>query len=88
VVTGKNKQLKENVVSNTSLKEVAEQALSIMVLDFGYEKEPVYGHSPMRHQFMWSCIEKAIGQEGIDKNMPMLKRIMAEEEEYKKKNLT
>lgn len=42
---------------------LAKQALTVMILDLEYRHDlrPVYGHAPLRHQFLWEWIEEALG---------------------------
>jgi len=56
-------------------RAIAEQALSVMVMDLGYTSEPLYGHSPMRHQLMWKHIVDVLGEEKVEQKI----KVMAEQ---------
>ena len=44
---------------------ICEQMLALLVMDLGYLSEPVYGHTPIRHQRAWGMCFKEIGAEGV-----------------------
>ena len=51
-------------------QELAEQLLSLLVMDLNYEEEPLYGHTPLRHQFAWKYAKDVLGdlmQQKIEK---------------------
>lgn len=51
--------------SKEEIKKFAKQAIAIAVMDLGYEKEPVYGHDPLRHQCLWSTAAEKLTSEEL-----------------------
>jgi len=66
---------------DTQLEKLAKQALAVLVMDLGYEKEPVYGHSPMRHQNLWAWAAKALTPEQVEHEVTS-DIVQRDEEEY------
>ena len=48
---------------------MCDQLLALLVMDFGYLEEPVYGHSPLRHQIAWRMCADEIGADDMIKKV-------------------
>ena len=44
-----------------SADEVASSVLALLIMDLGYDKQPVHGHHPIRHQLSWKRAVEALG---------------------------
>ncbi len=62
---------------------VAEQLLSILVMDFGYMSEPLYGHTPLRHQIAWKLVKDELDEDSMKENI----RKMHEQAEMEKTSI-
>ena len=58
---------------------VCGQMLSLLVMDLGYIKPPVYGRDPLRHQIAWNMCEDFFGSAlMIDKTIEMIEQAESE----------
>lgn len=54
--------------------------IAVLVMDLGYEAAPVYGWSPMRHQFAWEFAEEVLGKEKVQEAVDRSLRLMREDD--------
>lgn len=51
--------------SRWTLAETKHHLLAMLVRDFGYDHEPLYGWTPMRHQLAWSMATQDMQPEAV-----------------------
>ncbi len=61
------------------LTQLADQTLSILVMDMGYDKPPVYGKDPIRHQYAWELVLAIYGQEVLNQKISEMEKQKARE---------
>lgn len=64
-----------------SLAPVRRQLLAVLVRDFGYSAEPMYGHTPIRHQFAWREAVSGMAPEQLEATVSQMLRDEAMERE-------
>ncbi len=60
-----------------------DQLLAVLVMDFGYIKEPRHGHSQLRHQLAWTIATKGMDAAQVESSVSdMLRQVADEKDAY------